>query len=501
MVSLSSLITSAKKGAAAATTKAKTAAGLVTKGKAATVAVDLITKGQEAAVGSALTAAGVDPTIQASINTLAKSSGGLSGLLTSVKTFFTVSIPNGIHSVLIWQYNGLTLNPLSTTFQVIMVYLPIVLLLIGLAAYFAITRGWFKNKKSKITEVETVASTLNAATSNAPSTVTEGFVDAPQPMSADESSLINLQPLTIKHAGFMGQDTFDPQNGPAQALRAGFRSFIFQIDYLDKTLDSTKFAAPGIPTLIYRGDDGSLLSTNSADINAVANTIANLAFRPDVPNYDKPVIIYLHILRTPSALADPDGYIGFLSKIATALNPLAPKHLGMTPMGPFNRQKQESVLINTPIHSLEGQIIILCNADTTMFRSSKKKINPADDLDFWVNMRVYLNSDTDSFGITQIPAAGVIPHAIIVKLSELLGLSGQKQEAFALRTKHQFIIAMPSATKNPTATELGTAINTLGVNMLPLDIFSDSLDTVKGLVSTYSNMPFRPMPAALRSVA
>jgi hypothetical protein len=170
-------------------------------------------------------------------------------------------------------------------------------------------------------------------------------------------------------------------------------------------------------------------------------------------------------------------------------------------MGPFNRQKQESVLMNTPIHSLEGQIIILCNADTSLFRSSKKKINPADDLDFWVNMRVYLNADTDSFGVTQIPAAGVTPHAIIVKLSDLLGLSAQKQEAFALRTKQQFIIAMPSAMKNPSAAELGTAINTLGINMVPLDIFSDSLDTVKGLVSTYSNMPFRPMPAALRSMA
>ena len=462
---------------------------------------------EQQAMTTALKGSGLDQGQTAAATDLVTAAGGPKSTLSSIGTFFDVTLPAAFNAAMLWEYQGLsapiTYDPTVSWFHMFFSYLPFILILTAILMYFAITRGWFKSVTSQQGKLEKVGGTLNAATSNAPPIVSEGFVDASEPMNVEESTLLNLQPLTIKHVGFMGplpEGSFDAENATGQALRGGFRSFIFQIDYLESSKDPKKFPDPGIPTLIYRGDDGALLSTNSADINTVVKTIASIAFRSDVPNYTQPLIIYLHIIRTPSALRDPHGRISFLSTIATALKPITPNHLGMTPMGTFNRQKQESVLINTPLHALQGQVIIMCNADTAIFRTMKQKVNPADDLDFYVNMRVYLNSDDDTFGVTQLPPAGVIPSAVIVSLSKLLALSPEKKEAFAMRTKHQFIIAMPPALKNPTSAELDTAINTLGINMVPLDIFSDPIDTVKGLVGKYSNMTYRPIPSALRTV-
>ena len=425
---------------------------------------------------------------------------GTSGILGSMKTFFGETLPNAAKATGTWFVQGLNpLDPTATWWHRFFAFLPFILIAIGLFIYFGIKRGLFSWMSTRAKNVaENVGNRLSSLTASAPKPVKEKFVDA-TPVSADKYTLVNLQPRTIKQAAFIGplpEGSFDT-TGTAQALRGGFRSFIFQIDYLD-TNRGDKFAAPGIPALLYRGDDGALLSTNSADINEVAQTIANLAFRPEVPNYTEPLIIYLHILRTPSVIRDPEGYKTFLSKIATALNPLAPNHLGMTPLGSFNRQKQESALINTPLNTFEGQVIILCNADTTIFRTAKG-VDPANDLDFWVNIRVYLSSSTDSFGVTQAPPAGTTPSAVVVGLSSLLGLSSQKADAFASQAKSQFVIALPSQLKNPTADEVDKAINTLGVNIVPIDIFSDAIEKTDALVAEYSNMTFRPKPAGLRN--
>jgi hypothetical protein len=495
-LSLSSLTSKAKSVATTAAAVGSVKSGLSAKA--------LAKKAQEqaeaAAAEQAMKSAGLSSTQIAAAGQLTGAAGGLTSTLASAKTFFSETLPEYASATGTWFKDGLTFSPEATTFQCVMAYLPIVITVVGILIWVGMSRGWFTRKDSSKTNAENIGGALNASSANAPK-AKEGFIDTPLPVSSATYTLINLQPRTIKQVGFLGplpEGSFD-STATAQALRGGFRSFIFQIDYLDTRRDLTKYADQNIPTLLYRGDDGSLLSTNSADITEVATTISNMAFRPEVPSYTEPVIIYLHFLRTPSSLRDPEGYLSFLSQVATALNPLAPNHLGMTPHGIFHRQKQESILLSTPLSSFEGQVIVLSNADTSVFRSKKKEISPANDLDYWVNMRVYLNSATDKFGVTQAPPAGVTPSAIIVGLDTLLGLSSEKADAFASQTKTQFVIAMPSQMKNPTDAELDTAINTLGVNVVPIDIFSDSLDVTKKLVDEYSGMTFRPKPVALRN--
>jgi hypothetical protein len=126
-----------------------------------------------------------------------------------------------------------------------------------------------------------------------------------------------------------------------------------------------------------------------------------------------------------------------------------------------------------------------------------KRVNPANDLDFWVNMRVYLNNATDEFGVTQAPESGVIPSAVIVTADSLLSMTPKQMETFATRGKNQFVIAMTSQMKNPSSTELSTLLQTVGVNLVPIDIFSDNMDNTKELLSQYNNKSFSPKIAGL----
>jgi len=393
-------------------------------------------------------------------------------------------------------------NPPGTSFIALAVVRGgISLILLGIVI-FLVWYNWSKifppTLKEKSTEANKTANTLNAVVTK------EGFVNVPMKQETPSEILfVDSQPMTIKQAGYIGpiyDGLFDSESGAVQALRSGFRSFVMQIDYLDMKKDTSKFAPPGIPTLLYRGDNGSLLGNNSGDIRKIANSIANTAFRPEVPNYTNPVILYLHFVRTPSPLTAPDRYTDFLSKVAEAINPLAPNHLGMTPLGTFNRQKQESTILTTPLKTFAGQVIILCNADTSPFRKMKR-VNPANDLDFWVNMRVYLYDATDEIGVTQTPESGVIPSAVVVRTDSLLSMSSKQMESFATQAKNKYIIAMPSQLENPSSIELSSLLQVMGVNIVPIDIFSKNIETTKELLSKYNNKSFSPKIAGLRNTS
>lgn len=408
---------------------------------------------------------------------------------------------------------------LSWTTTLILLFLFISIIIVGILWW----TGVFSPAADQEAKAETTAAALNAkvaTTTQATATkTTEGFQQqqqqqepAPAGTKIDQHSanLLNLQPMTIKQAGFLGpaaaDGKFDPELAVGQALRAGFRSFVLQIDYLDSAKDRSKFAAPGMPTLLYKNASGALVSANSGSIQAVARTIAAQAFSPEVPNGAQPVLLYLHVVRTPSPVRQPELYVRFLSQIAKELSPIAPNHLGMTPLGAFHRQKNEETLFTAPISTFEGQVIVMSNVDTSIFRQSTtmgpdgKRINPADDLDYFVNARVYLEDDSTVIGATKIVEPDQKARAVIVRFGDLMALSPTKADAFAVRGKSRFVIAMPDPIKNPSSGQLRRAIDELGVNMVPLDIFSDKTEDVKSLVDDYANMTYRPKPAAMRNI-
>ena len=501
--SMLSRLSAAAGSAGSALKGAAGSAGSAIKGAAGAAATAAAAAAQKAKDLATSTAA--DAAFGKGAGSLLTKTGGVSSWTTTFSDFSTSAKEFGNN----W-FNSLFNfgDPTITILTRFLAYLPFIALFVGIFAYLAVTRKWFVSKTVVAASTATTGATLNATTANAPKpvTTTTPVTSALTPsgnttkqVSPDQYTLIALQPRAIKQTGYVGPlpaGSFDPVSGVSQALRSGFRFLTLQIDYLDTTQDTTKFAASGIPTLLYRGDNGALLSTNSADIGVIAETIAGLAFRPEVPNYDEPLLIYLHIVRAPNAVRDTEKYINFMSTIATALNPLAPTHLNTTPLGIFTRQKQEDTLMNTPLSTFGGQTIVLCNADTTPFRTSKRSISPASDLDYWVNIRVYLNTSDDRIGLTQAPPSGVIPSAIVVNLADLLELSPESRDQFTFKYKGVFVIAMTPQLDNPSVEQLDLALNTLNVNVVPLDIFSTDLKEVVKLVGEYSGMSFRPKSVA-----
>jgi hypothetical protein len=333
----------------------------------------------------------------------------------------------------------------------------------------------------------------------------EGFQSAEAPPPPIEQSLFfNLQAFSIKDTGFLGpypRGSYKEEIATANALKAGCRFLTLQIDYTDMKMDLSLYEAPGVPTLLVRGPDGTLMSKNSGSIADVAATIANTAFTPIVPHNRLPIILYLHIVRAPNQLNDPDGYLSFLSQIADALNPIAPFHLGLNPQGNFTRQKMAEELLTMPMSSLESQIVVMCNADTSMFRRSsinKNKYPPAKDLDFWTNIRVYLDTEADLNGITQLADSSIQPAAVLVSLPRILSLSSANMDAFASRSKKRYVIAMGDRAKNPTVAQLDIALNRLGVNVVPLDIFTDTDRSIMLLANVHGNKPFTLKPTNLQ---
>ena len=335
----------------------------------------------------------------------------------------------------------------------------------------------------------------------------EGFQDAiiESTIPLMDSLLVNLQPLSTKDTGYLGPypvGSYKEDTATANSLKAGFRFLTLQIDYLEsQKKDTTLFEAAGKPTLLVRSQDGTLLSKNSGSIQTVAQTIASTAFNPIVPQNNMPVILYLHIVRTPNPLTAPNEYLKFLSGIASQLNALAPFHLGMSPQGNFTRQKMADSLLAMPIKYLEGQVIIMSNADTSMFRNTtitQNKYSPANDLDFWVNMQVYLDTKADANGITQLADPMAPPSAVFVSLPRVLALSTSDMQAFAKKGKDRYVIAMGDRTTNPTPVQINTALNILGINAILVDIFTPSNSDVLLISNQYSNKQFLQKPLVLQ---
>jgi hypothetical protein len=143
----------------------------------------------------------------------------------------------------------------------------------------------------------------------------------------------------------------------------------------------------------------------------------------------------------------------------------------------------------------------MSNADTSVFRRSsisKRLYPPAKDLDFWVNARVYLDDPADANGITEVADPAIQPAVVVVDMNRVLALSSTNKDAFAARGKRRFVIAMGDRLTNPTPTQLNIALNGLGINALPIDIFTDSSTNILLLSNEYNNKSYRPKPVALQ---
>jgi hypothetical protein len=298
-------------------------------------------------------------------------------------------------------------------------------------------------------------------------------------------TLLNWAPLTVRLAGYLGGDTsvkdgvFDMANGVKYALELGARSFVFNIDFLD--------IAPCQPLLIHRDTAGFQRSLNTGSIKDGMQALNDKAFSYN--NYD-PVIIVLYLHRIPSGKTQRSS---FFNAIATAMNPISPHHLGLTEDGNFHNCGSESSLFTGEITSYQRKFIVLCNYDTTIL---DKMPNPKDNLNFWVNARLWQheNSTTKVGSVTMNAPSGTIMHAKVGSPSDFLSLSGDMLTNFPSNNRNIYIIALGPVEQTltmGTGNQLDTLITARGIQSVPMDVIRlgehpNHIETVKNKVSTPS---------------
>jgi len=329
---------------------------------------------------------------------------------------------------------------------------------------------------------------------------------------AEQVTLVNVQPVSLKQTGYVGptekDGRFETDRAIIEATRAGVRFFVLQIDYLEKALGDG-FDPVKTPTLLYRNDSGTLISKNGASIADLAKQISTYAFNTDFPSHTQPLIVYLHFIRTPDALANPDKYLAYLKSVAEALAPIQPYILNKYETTDFSRQKNERVLLYSPLSNFEKKILLWTNIDTSIFRNTAKLSMAApplnQDLDYMTCMRVYLDDENDSFGATTVAYEGtayavIVPFKRLNALKEKSGETNKEKQDFAMKGKTRFVIAMPGQTEETKQQDIQRMMRTAGVNTVPINLFGKTNQEILPQINSWEGEPLLKMkPPMLQS--
>jgi hypothetical protein len=291
------------------------------------------------------------------------------------------------------------------------------------------------------------------------------------PIQENENSLINFAPLTCQDTGYIGpleNGVFAENDAINMALRAGARCFVLNIDYHeDQTLPIDLFGKPNDPRLIYRDAGGVIKCINTGEIKLVTQALANTAFSNTVSNPNDPLFVVLFFQREPKGSVEDK--LAYYSKVAEQLEPLIPYHLGQTPQGDYHRQQKQNDLIYQPLSEFEKRVVIFCNVDTAIFRG--KNYAPTRDLDYFVHLRLFKES-TDTYGATGNVESRTMPRGIVNSVANFTIIPENKYKDTSDSTKMRWTMAFTHASSNPSAASLQYMMQTLGVQSIPLWLFS-----------------------------
>ena len=280
-------------------------------------------------------------------------------------------------------------------------------------------------------------------------------------ISGNSTALVNWRPLSVRMAGYLGgvhsvrDGVFDMSKGIQSAIHLGARLFTFDIDYMDNK--------PCEPRLIYRDDQGVMRSLHTGSILDGMAALNTYAFRE---NYD-PVIIVLYLRRLPAGRVQKTNYF---KELAIAMDPLTTYHLGSTEQGNFHNCRSEKHLFTSQITNFQKKFIVLCNYNTNILAPT---LNPKNNLDFWINARVYLDPSgkSETLGtVTTLVPSGQMPYVKVAATQQLLQLPDANVADYLSSTSSVFTIALSSMSESFTAEQVGILLNSLGIQSVPLDI-------------------------------
>jgi len=370
---------------------------------------------------------------------------------------------------------------LIAAFVVVMLFITIINLVKSLATPKVVVSESFANKVNIQAAINKAEQRVNQLSG------TEGFQEQQQQQQQQQmqqtNKLLNIQPMTVKQAAFLGplkKGAFDENNGIAQQLKIGIRSFFFNIDYNTKQSDTTNQPVPYEPVLLYKDNSGTVMSMNFARLEDTFKFLGEYAFNDRMMNHNDPVIVYLHFVRTPDRMNETDKYIQYIKKVSTSLNILN-GYLAKE----YYRSLKESDIFTQDIHTFDGKILLGTNIDTGYSKqlNAENKLTLMEDLDFKINFHYYKE---DSYGIDATAIAPPTANAYIVKAMKLLNMSNQERNDWLDTHRNKFILIKDEPMNILNTAQVTILLNTFGVNVLPYDYFNSTLEDAKAVKKLYS---------------
>jgi len=300
-------------------------------------------------------------------------------------------------------------------------------------------------------------------------------------ISSNEAPAIKyIQPITFKQISYLTDNTFNSNQGVLQQLRTGARTFFLQIDYLEVDKKNGNFCKSYTPCIIWRNNQGKLISKNSSSISDLVNYL-NEYYNNDTISFNNyPIILLLHFVRLPYKATDTDNYINYLSQVSNALNSLKL-------ISGYQRASKELDLFSANIHDFDKQFIIGTNIDTSLFTKIKK--DKSQDLDYKIHFHYY-ETESETVDATLVETPNVPANAYIYNADTLLALKDKDQDKFVQLHKNKFIIVQTKPEQVLTNQQMNILLNTLQVNVIPYDYFNSSIDFAKSVIQLYGNDAF-----------
>jgi len=321
-----------------------------------------------------------------------------------------------------------------------------------------------------------------------------------------QQNFVNFYALGCRFPSYIGptKDGYmDPDVGVRQAVNAGCRVFVLDIDYID---DCNADATPYFPKVVVRDQQGKIMSRldsepsicdspSSSNLKTICEKINFYAFSDSVANRSDPVVIVLYFLRKPPGLYKAKPVLDYYSRVAQCLAPFKDRLLGNEINGgTFYRQKQESVLLINKITDYNNKVLIFSNANTNGFREVDTYSNN-EDLDFMVNLRLGYNQTP--LGVTEKEAS----FGVLETVDDYLIIPSDRKDQMVENTKLKWTICLSTdPMKSVSAENYSNVAGTFGVHCIPTILFDTSANQYLFKDPLFSTYSFVPKPEALRYV-
>jgi len=325
--------------------------------------------------------------------------------------------------------------------------------------------------------------------------------DGKRPVKEKDQIFVNFYSLGCRFAGYIGPSNptyYDPDIAIQNAVAAGCRTFVLDIDFIETCTDKY------FPTLVVRNREGVLIEKIESrqpkcnteyysTIKDVCKKIDTYAFSPSCQNGTDPVVLVLYFLRHPPGAFDSEPVLTYYSNVARMIEPLQHRFLQVELTGKYYRQQQESQLLTNPISTYNNKVLVFSNANTSGFRKSSRK--PEEDLDFIVNLR--LSYTQTQMGITENGSGSTF--GILQSADDYLTIPSDRSDATINATKLKWTICLsPDPTVSVPKETYTIAAGTFGVHCVPILLHDIPTNQFMFTDTTFKKYSYIEKPKALQ---